>query len=125
MLIPALSKGPASPALPKMLINSPGSGAGASDGFTSSLALSEVDADASSPCAFIANVTIITTARLNANSCFFTLHPPEWIIFSGQSERRLKPNLLLYLSKALNQFPCQSTIDSLSCQNLVAIEMLR
>jgi hypothetical protein len=85
-----------------MLINSPGSGAGASDGFSSSIALSEVDADASSPCAFIANVTIITTARLNANNSFFILHPPEWITFSGKAKRRPNPNLFFDLTKALN-----------------------
>jgi hypothetical protein len=54
-----------------MLINSPGDGAGASVGFTSSIALSEVDADPSSPLAFITNGNIIKTTRIKPNNFFF------------------------------------------------------
>jgi hypothetical protein len=59
--------------LPKALINSPGDGAGASDGFASSISLSEVDADASSPLAFVTNGNIIRTARIKPNNLFFIL----------------------------------------------------
>ena len=80
MLIPALSKGWASPALPKVLINSPGDGAGASGGFTSSISLSEVDADVSSPLAFVTNGNIIRTARIVPNNLFLILFPVQSII---------------------------------------------
>jgi hypothetical protein len=56
--------------LPKALINSPGDGAGASDGFASSIFLSEVGADSSSPLAFITNGNI-KTARIRPNNLFF------------------------------------------------------